>query len=502
MQIDFYTNFYKRSNSTLQPVIGGAGNITEKHTVTGNLKEPCSVLNPVIQLQNTPVLNHNPSVCTYAYIAQFERYYFVSDWEWVDGLWQCSLKEDVLASFKTEIGEAREYILRSDSTTDYNPFISDSMYPATTLFSFNDDTIVSVFTSDPVSGCYVVGIISGASANAVGAITYYALTTTEFGALKDMLFSSANLQQMGIIDGQGADLVDMSQQLVKAMYNPYQYIVSCMWFPFPVSSIPAAGKTTVSSIPLGWWSYSLSGTRIKAQVLEFGENAPLPQHPSASQRGLYLNYAPFTRRTVIGRFGTVPVDTSYFTAGDRISIGYHVDLITGQCRATIEVYTTGEYARRLIIAERFFLLAVPIQLAQVATDYLGVAVSAIDTVKSSITGAVTGALGGGIVGAVAGSVANAASGIYNTIDALMPQMATSGANGSFIAPGTQTHVISQFFNPVDENIHHKGRPLCAMRQINTMSGFIMCADPDIELNCYDEERTEIGNYLISGFFWE
>ena len=496
LHLDLYKGFAKKANSTKRPPVG-----TLTLGLTGILKEPCSILNPVVRIERL-TLDAMPFDYTYARWVEADRYYFITDWTWVDGLWEVSMREDVLATYRTEIGNATEYVLRTDSTTDFNPFISDSVYPATTMFSFNDDAITSVFTSDPVSGCYIVGIISGASANAVGAITYYALDTTEFGALKDMLFSAANLQNMGIIDGQGADLVDMSQQLVKAMYNPYQYIVSCFWFPFPVSAIPAAGKTTVTSIPLGWWSYTLNGTRIKAQVLEFGESAALPQHPSASQRGLYLNYAPFTRRTLVGRFGTVPVDTSYYTASDRIGIGYHVDLITGQCRATIEVYTTGTVSRRIVLAERFFLLAVPIQLAQVATDYLAGAVSAIDTVKSSVSGALSGALTGGLAGAVAGSVASAASGIYNTIDALMPQMATSGANGSFIAPGTLTHVISQFFNPVDENIHHKGRPLCASRQINTLDGFILCADSDIDLDCFDEERTEIGNFLVSGFFWE
>ena len=502
MQIDFYTNFYKKNNSTLQPTVGGVGNITELHSVSGHLKEPSSVLNPVVQLQNTPVTSHIPAVCTYAYIAQFERYYFITDWTWVDGLWECSMKVDVLATYKTEIGDAMEYVLRTDSTSDYNPYISDTMYPATTNFSVTDNAIQSVFTSDPASGCYVVGIISGNDTNAVGAISYYALTSAEFGDLKEMLFSQQNLINMGIINGQGESITDLSQEVLKALYNPYQYIVSCMWFPFPVSGIPAAGKTTVSSIKIGWWSYTLSGTLIKAQTLEFGESASLPQHPEAATRGWYLNYSPYTRRTLVGRFGSVPIDTMYYKAGDNVSIGYVVDLITGQCRATIEVYVTGETPRHTVVAERYFLLAVPIQLAQIATDYLGVAVSAIGTVKSGLSGAIAGALTGGAAGALTGAVVSAASGIYNTIDSAMPQMATSGANGSFIAPATLTHVISEFFQIADENIHHKGRPLCAIRQISTLSGYIMCADADLDLNCYDSERTEIGNYLVSGFYWE
>ena len=75
MQIDFYINFTKRQNSTKRPVEGG---IVTKHTLTGYLKEPCSVMKPVINIQNVPIQNA-PCVMTYAYIPSFYRYYFVKE---------------------------------------------------------------------------------------------------------------------------------------------------------------------------------------------------------------------------------------------------------------------------------------------------------------------------------------------------------------------------------------------------------------------------------------
>ena len=95
MQIDFYINFTKRKNSTKIPTETG---VVVKHTLTGYLKEPCSVMNPVINIQDIPIQN-SPSVMTYAYISVFERYYFVKDWTWNDGLWAVSLEEDVLATW-------------------------------------------------------------------------------------------------------------------------------------------------------------------------------------------------------------------------------------------------------------------------------------------------------------------------------------------------------------------------------------------------------------------
>ena len=187
-----------------------------------------------------------------------------------------------------------------------------------------------------------------------------------------------------------------------------------------------------------------------------------------------------------------------------MSIGYSVDLITGQCRTTIEVqhYDSGSgQTYHDVIAERYFLIGVPIQLAQVGTDYLGTVVSAIDTGKAMFHGAMAGSiLGTG--GAIAGALIEGASGIYNTIQSAMPQVETSGANGSFLAPSTRTLLLEQYFTIVDEDIHHKGRPLCEVRQINTLSGFVLCAEGDLDLNCFDNERKMIRDYLTTGFFWE
>ena len=55
---------------------------------------------------------------------------------------------------------------------------------------------------------------------------------------------------------------------------------------------------------------------------------------------------------------------------------------------------------------------------------------------------------------------------------------------------------------VDEDIGHKGRPLCASRQLNTLSGYILCADGETDIPCTEEERRMIAGYLTSGFFWE
>ena len=501
MEIDFYTNFYKRDNSTKQPTVGGYGNLTEKHTVTGFLKEPCSVLHPQVSLQGTPVTSTIPAVCTYAYIPHFSRYYFVKDWVWNEGLWTCQMDVDVLATWKNGIGDMNEYILRTDGfPADMDETITDTMYPATTDFSTEEYLVASPFVTDLSQGCYIVGIISGGSSNAVGAISYYAMSSSQFGALKNKLFSSDNLELMGIINSQGQTIVtDISQEVLKTIYNPYQYIVSCMWLPILISGI--TNKTYVSSINIGWWTYSLTGYSITPERLSFVETATFPDHPQASTRGSYLNYAPYTRREVMGRFGTVAIDTSYIKAGNSLTLRYIIDIISGQCSTNIEVKdNTANTAT--VIAIRNFLIGVPIQIAQVGTDYLGATVSALNSVSGTFSSAISGALTGGLIGGVTGAITGVANGIYNTVQSAMPQVETSGSNGSFLTPAIETRVLHHFYRIVDENIIHKGRPLCSIRMIKNLTGYILCADADVDLDCYDEERKRIGEYLVTGFFWE
>ena len=489
-----YKQFAKKENSTKVPTSG-----TLTLALQGILKEPCSIMTPVIKIERLPA-DAIPGDYTYARWVQANRYYFIEDWVWVNGLWEVHMKEDVLATFKTDIGNSTEYVLRTDSTTDFNGEITDTTYPATTDIVSESYSLTNIFTTDLTVGCYIVGIISGGSSQAVGAISYYAMTSAQFGALKNKLFSDDNLEIMGIIDSGGQQLVqDLSQEVLKTLYNPYQYIASCMWFPFGEGAI--SSKTSVSSIKIGWWDYPLSGYLLYAQTIELGnEQFAITAHPQAN-RGSYLNYAPYTRRSLIGRFGTVAIDNTFFKVGNKINISYVIDLISGHCYTRIAKRDESvSPPAEALIAERNFLIGVPIQIAQVGTDYLGTAVSALNTIPQIMGGAISGIASG--KGAIMGAIAGGASGIYNTLQSAMPQVETSGQNGSFLSPVNNTHVVEQFYKIVDEDIAHRGRPLCELRQLNTLTGFILCAEGEIDISCYDNERKEIVRYLTDGFFWE
>ena len=485
LNIKFWT-FSKKNNSTKIP----AGNWTE---FSCELKDDCNMLAPVIRLRSPAVtLTWN-----YCYIPGFGRYYFINDWKWIGGLWEAYCSIDALASWKTELGTESMYILRRDSTTDFDPLITDTMYPATNDYETEEVVLTGSWAVSISSGVYIVGIMSADdNNNPVGAVSYYAMTSSQFGALKDMLFSDQNLYKMGLTDALGQMIVnDMSKEIFKTMYNPYQYIVSCTWFPFGITSFVHGNLET--TLKIGWWEYQLSNYPVFAQQIDLNnaEHTTIPAHPQAAARGDYLNYSPYTSITVYGRFGTIALDTSKVKAGWRLNFSYYVDAISGQCRAEITAWDDSLQSPEVVtLANRTFLMGVPIQLSQVGIDYMGAALATVDTAAGVMRG---------IRYADAGlALSSAAHGVYNTIQSKMPVVETSGANGSFLTPYKLTRVCYHFYKIVAEDLAHKGRPLCAIRQLNTLSGYLLCADGEFDIPCTEEERGIIAGFLTSGMFWE
>ena len=115
MEIDFYKNISEKNK------IGKK--LLNKLTLNGNLREESSVINPTILVEYS-----NLSVYNYAYIPNFNRYYFVSEITSVrNGLWRVSLKCDVLESFKKDILNL-SCIVDKQQNQSYNNYIDDGSY--------------------------------------------------------------------------------------------------------------------------------------------------------------------------------------------------------------------------------------------------------------------------------------------------------------------------------------------------------------------------------------
>ena len=495
MQIQFYSNFLKRNNSTKKPTG------TPSLTLTGHLKEPCSIMNPVFSIERLPT-DDCPEAYVYAVIPRFGRYYFVEDWAWNDGLWECRLSEDVLASWKTYINNTTAYVERSASESNGN--IIDRLYPTTTAFSTSRINLVSAWDNvAPSGGCFVLGIISKASTWAGtmvgGAVTYYVMSPGQMKSLLNYLLSDGFLDDAGF-----PATMTITQQLAhetaKALINPIQYIASCIWLPFPQNQITDGVNR---EIQLGYYdigSNVATGQYLSAVTFTTYVTGMLPNHPFALTRGEYLNYSPYSRLSLsIHPFGMIPLDTSYRKIGNYLKCPVVIDPITGKAVLRVEVFDDDQYSNGLVITEASAQFGVPIQIAQMTPDYLGMLTSAIQA-GSQIGNAISSGIPSS--GDTAGLMSIPTIG--NAFDALMPQIQTSGINGSFAecSPALSPVLNAQFFIPVDDDNTECGRPLCSPRLLSTLSGFVKCGEATVDFPCFSSEKEIILNHLHTGMFLE
>lgn len=464
--------FSKRPNSTKEP---NPMDASRKEIPDVQLKEGCSFLSPTLILSADALgSGFSPVKYNYVSIPYWQRHYFIKDWRYNAPYWEVDLTVDVLASFKFAIGETQAYILRSSALN--NGAITDTFYPAK-----SDPIIVrtpvacSWYGVAPSQGCYVMGIINYQTSSRVGAISYYALTSYQLGQILNFLFSDRIYN--------AESLYDVEAGLFKAMFNPFQYITSCTWFPF---SITAFGSTQ-TDIKVGYWSTAINGIMVSALAEKTFVTAQIPHHPQVA-RGQYLDRAPYHRMTLyIPPFGSIPIDTNILSNGYYLYSGVMIDHITGQ--ATIRISTCSgpdNLDDTYIITERSGQIGVPVQLAQVLTDNMHTVTSA--------AGAVGSLLSGNILGAISGAA--------NALESQMPKVSTSGANGSFVAFIQSPVLISEFMQLTEENNSEFGKPLYSTMKIKNIPGYVLCGEADHPFPATDAERQIINNFLKSGFYFE
>lgn len=481
ISVTFYKNFSKRANSTKQPP-----NRQEHFTHSCVLKDGTSVFAPTLNIKMAA--NEYPYDLNYCWIGTFKRFYFVVDWTWDFGSWSCTLKCDVLASNKTAIGASTQYVLRSAS--EYDGAVIDSLYP-TKSNRFFTSSIINGFTinqvpgyvksgSDPYSsgGTYILGLISSDPGN-LGACNYVAFNP---GGLKTF-FQKA-------FDTIPALLTN---------YNPISYVSSAIWIPYSLGTLQTAGLTTVQieGIQLGR-NTTLEGIyqeRINNPIVRMRNSVTRPTHPQVS-RGNYLNYAPFTEIQLYFRpYGLISIDSSKI--GNTIYIEQLIDVTSGT--GILNICADASY--QVIVATAKSQIGTTIQLAQNLSNMYGLIGSAVS-------------VGGGMAMAAAGNPAGlvtAASGIMSGLDAAIPQLKTTGSDGTFLSGGfRQSGTITSLEMVmiykcnllVDESLQDKGRPLCKNETISDLSGYVLCSDVEIELPITESERLEVKSKMEGGFFYE
>lgn len=462
--------FNKRPNSTAQPLPSAGKSFTVQ------IKDECSFITPVLRFTPDNLVSgvFSPVAYNYAQIAYWQRFYYITDWEYINGSWEATLSVDVLASFKAEIGNTSAYVVRAAGASDGS--IIDTNYPAKTNYDIRKINVAtSWYGVAPSGGSYILGCINYNNGGKVGAISYYALNSTQLAALlnylfTDSIFYSSNISEIGV-------------GLFKSMFNPFQYIVSCIWFPFAAASFGSASD----NVKVGYWDTGVSATVVSSLAQKTFVTATIPDHPQSS-RGTYLNYEPYTRLTLyVPPFGSIPIDTNFRSLGNYLYCAVFIDHITGQATIRVSICQDSSHLDEYnVVTERSSMIGVPIQLAQLMPDYVQTLQSGINAVGNVASFNITGAL----------------SSLVSAVQSQMPKVSTLGSNGSYIEVLQYPVLTVEFLQLVNEDNTEFGRPLCQVKTISTLSGYIRCAEDDHAFSGTKTETDEINRFLKSGFFYE
>lgn len=466
MQATFY-QFAKRTNSTKRPSGGQEFGI--------DLKAPCNIIDPEIKIAT----QSDPTGYNYCYLPTFSRYYWVKNWTYSDGLWNASLTVDTLASYRDQIGYSTEYVVRSSAKFDGT--ISDGLYPATAEVRSVTSAFQGGFSETISGGFFVIGFIAKA-ANSIGAITYVVMTPGNAKKLSAKLLTDVSYLSI--------DNAEISDSLTKVLFNPYQYIVSCNYFPFDVAEL-TAHLPLVSNVDVGWWSIDIPCWILGADNnnLTKSVSVGIPKHPQAASRGGYCNASPYTDYTIfLQPFGVIPLDASKLWGAATLSIQYTVDLFTGD--SILRMFTDTNQ----LVHETTAKLGVPIQLSNITFD--------VPSGGGLLQTGIAAAFGGLQAALTGGSFSDVGNGILNAAQATNADVASKGATGSTIAFDSVPYMVARFKILVDDNNEDHGRPLCKRVQLSTIPGFIMVDDPDIALNATAAEIDSVKSYLKNGFFYE
>ena len=100
-------------------------NITQiASDITGTLREDCSVIDPVIKLEGT--VGSNLTLCNYAYITEFGRYYYINNIVCTGKLFELHMHVDVLKTFADGIRTNSAVIARQEN--NYNLYLQDGVF--------------------------------------------------------------------------------------------------------------------------------------------------------------------------------------------------------------------------------------------------------------------------------------------------------------------------------------------------------------------------------------
>lgn len=532
MDITFYS-FSKKPNSTAQPTATALNSAT----FNCNLLDATSIINPVVVIERDDLTRPFVWDFTYAYIGAFGRYYFVVNIVSEKNLWIFHLSVDVLATYRTDIRNSSQYVLRSASESDEN--IVDKLYITKPYTTTGRSAVSSYDTgyvmrhigtiSEPMDGqvfyfnydgrvaSYAVcfGIVGS---NGVGA-NYYVATEANFITFMTNVFALVPSDMGNLADGLKKTLLDLNQ-----------YIISVVRLPV----MPHTNNLGIhmTSVKLGSYTISCDCYSV-TPGLDYEEywlvnDLPLPQHPKVSTHA-YFKMPPFTSYSLdFLPLGSIPLDAAKLYGVSSINVLWKIDYISGLAWFKIGYFNGINF---ITLATDIAQVGIPIPLSQLKVDTatgIGLSIANVlsDAFKSFGVSGMPGFLG-------SGNLSNAVSGIgrnigqsfrdlnsaavrfltgdsrklipasergtgligqgdsilgnfvdmnSNVLDqiidyagSILGEVVTKGSTGTYLnIVGGVPEVRGFFIDQAENDNVHNGSPLYRVKTLSTLSGFCIC----------------------------
>lgn len=464
MKITAYQN-NKRPGSTKLPPNGVDINDVK-------LKDSVDIMSPVFLL-SFDITSYN-----YLYVPAFHRYYWINNISYDGRLYTITCACDVLASFRSDILNSNQYVLRAQS--EYDSSIIDTLYPQKTgnkILSTNKN-----FFQKASGGTYILGIIGKAQSggSVSGSAQYIMISSSELAKLMNYLFEPDNFTDEIVSDA------------VKTFFNPFQYIIDCMYFPFTWS-------TYGDELTLGWFTPSVDGSPITcnyiSQLSWTGGSIDMEIPRPISDINDFRNYSPYASyRIYIPFFGWTNLDSNLLKGNSALELFFCLDFPTGTMMCKVIGKQTAE-----IITTMETQCAAKIPLAQVSysQSIMGIAGGVIDTLSGGV-GSALSALG-------FNSIGETISGIGDAAGMIGQQVSTKGSMGCISQDDFEWRVILQcsYFESVDFDVSDFGKPLCKIKKLSDLSGYCKTLDSHISItNATSNEMQEIETLLNGGVYLE
>lgn len=473
MQVRFFTNS-KRHNSTKIPT-GGA-------SYTCVLKDQSSKANPIIALKWDG--SGDPTSYNQCWIGSYNKYYWIDNWTYADRQWIASCSYDVLATYKQQIAQSSKYVLRAASEKRIH--VLDNRYPAImpptiTKYPVQLQDWPTQSASAYNNGYFVVGIVGQGNSFASGGIVYVQMQRAAFETMISNCFTKSYNEWSAMTGGSdfGNSLKQFGQNLLKSVNNPFDYINSVKWFPFPFST-SGSGTVKLGRIDTEAVAYGLaSGLLSTNQIINL---TPDPAEFDWEKIEPYTTY-----NLVIPPFGQFNLDSRKVLAAGGIHIYVWNDAISGM--STLQVAAGTD-----TIVFSGAQVGVPIQIAGIQADLIS-SISAGATIAGAAGAAVTGGLTAGIAAAGLSAMASAVGdGWYNTVQ--------SGSPGGLAAVTDDKALYVTKYAHVDMAPDEMGYPICEVLSLGGLSGYIQCADGELDVVASPEEHAQLAAFLTGGFFYE